>query len=282
MTGEPAPFTIGGGPALAGEADGDGAPIVLVHGLTATRRYVVHGSRVLPRHGLRAISYDARGHGESDPAPDGRGYSYDELAADLARVIDAQAGGRRPVLAGHSMGAHTIANLALSQSDTIAALVLIGPVALGNPASAESLAYWDGLAAGLERGGVDGFLAAYDSDLDPEWRETMLRITRDRLGHHRHPEAVARALREVPRSTPFSDAAELELLDLPALLVASHDEADPGHPYAVAEEWSQRLPRATLISEERGQSPLAWQGGQLSREIAAFCERPEVARELAT
>jgi hypothetical protein len=41
------------------------------------------------------------------------------------------------------------------------------------------------------------------------------------------------------------------------------------------------MPRASLISEEPGASPLAWQGGRLSREIAAFCERPEVAERLA-
>ena len=47
---------------------------------------------------------------------------------------------------------------------------------------------------------MEGFVEAYDEGLDPQWRETLLRITRDRLSLHRHPEAVARALREVPRS----------------------------------------------------------------------------------
>ena len=136
--------------------------------------------------------------------------------------------------------------------------------------------YWDGLADGLETGGVDGFLEAYDQGLDPDWRETMLRITRERLSLHRDPGAVAQALREVPRSRPFDDLSELELCEIPALVVASHDDADPGHPYAVAEQWAERLPHATLISEEEGASPLAWQGGKLSREIAAFCERDEV------
>jgi len=92
---------------------------------------------------------------------------------------------------------------------------------------------------------------------------------------------VARALRQVPRSSPFEGLAELEFLDLPALVVASHDEADPGHAYAIAAAWAERLPRASLISEEPGASPLAWQGGRLSREIAAFCERPQVAERLA-
>ena len=259
---------------------GEGPPIVLLHGLTASRRYVVHRSRVLPRSGMLTVAYDARGHGESDPAPPGGGYAYAELADDLGAVVDAVAGDRRCVLAGHSMGAHTLTAYALGAPDRVAAVVAIGPVFLGAAAAEETLAYWDRLAEGLERGGVEGFIAAYDHDLEPAWRETILRITRERLGLHRHPEAVARALREVPRSSPFESVAELEFLDLPALVVASHDEADPGHPYAVAEAWAERLPRASLVSEEPGSSPLAWQGGRLSREIAAFCERPEVAERL--
>jgi len=253
--------------------------MVLLHGLTATRRYVVHGSRSLERSGYRTLAYDARGHGESDPAADG--YGYEHLSADLAALIDQEGGGRRCVLAGHSMGAHTLTARALADPERVAALVIIGPVFLGNPIAEESMAYWDALADGLERGGVDGFIEAFDRDLDPEWRDTILRITRDRLGRHRHPEAVAHALREVPRSRPFDDLAELEFLDVPALVVASHDEADPGHPRAVAEAWAERLPRATLISEDPGASPLAWQGGRLSRAIAEFCERPEVAERLS-
>ena len=88
-------------------------------------------------------------------------------------------------------------------------------------------------------------------------------------------------MRQVPRDVPFDGLSELEFLDLPALVVASHDEADPGHPHSVAEAYAARLPRARMISEEPGQSPLAWQGGRLSREIAAFCEEPEVAGRLA-
>jgi len=46
---------------------------VLLHGLSATRRYVVMGSRTLERSGQQVIAYDARGHGHSAPAA-GRAY----------------------------------------------------------------------------------------------------------------------------------------------------------------------------------------------------------------
>ena len=73
------------GPAIRGECAGEGPPVVLCHGITATRRYVLHGSRALERAGHTVITYDARGHGESDPAPAGQGYGYPELVGDLER-----------------------------------------------------------------------------------------------------------------------------------------------------------------------------------------------------
>jgi pimeloyl-ACP methyl ester carboxylesterase len=93
-------------------------------------------------------------------------------------------------------------------------------------------------------------------------------VLRQRLAQHEHPEAVADALRAVPRSKPFASLDELGALDLPALVVASRDDADPGHPYALAQAYAEALPGARLVSEKPGQSPLAWQGGRLSRHIA--------------
>ena len=52
------------------------------------------------------------------------------------------------------------------------------------------------------------------------------------------------------------------------MVVASRDEADPGHPLAVGEAWARTIPGARLVVEEAGSSPIAWQGGQLSRVIA--------------
>ncbi|HEY6636928.1 MAG TPA: alpha/beta fold hydrolase [Solirubrobacterales bacterium] len=280
---EPRPFQVeSDGVRIAGEEVGEGPAIVLLHGLTATRRYLLHGSLTLPRRGYRLVSYDARGHGESSPASTGDGYGYPELTGDLAAVLADRCPGERPLLCGHSMGCHTAVAYGLDNADRVAALVLEGPVTLGIPATEEVLAAWDRLADGLERNGVEGFMEAYEADLsvDPSWRGTALRITRERMERHRHPEAVARALREVPRSQPFDGLAELETLDVPSLVVASYDEADPGHPYAMAEAWAEALPDARLVSEEPGKSPLAWQGGRLSRVIADFLEAPRVRARL--
>jgi len=268
----PAPFTAGQGLAIRGEAAGEGPPLVLCHGLTETRSGVVHGSRALERAGHRVISYDARGHGESDPAPSGEGYGYPELVGDLESVVETTVGGGPFVLAGSSMGAHTAVAYALRNPERLAGLVLVGPAYDGTVSEGE-LAYWDGLAETLERDGVDGFVEYIDQarDLDPAWRDTVLRFTRERMLRHRHLDAVGEALRQVPRSRPFGGLEALEALALPALVVASQDDADPGHPRAVAEAYAERLPLARLVGEAAGESPLAWQGGRLSRAIATFC-----------
>jgi pimeloyl-ACP methyl ester carboxylesterase len=267
----PRQFAVDG---LHGETAGEGSPIVLCHGLTATRRSVVHGSRLLERSGHRLVLYDARGHGDSDPASAGEGYDYPALTADLQRVVDSQAGADRVVVGGHSMGAHTAVAYALRNPDRVAALVAIGP-SYREPVGAQALEYWDGLADALEQDGVDGFVAYIDAhqETGPAWRDSVLRFTRERMLRHRRLDAVARALREVPRSEPFGSLAELARLEVPALVVASDDAADPGHPYAVAAAYAEALPQAELVSEAPGQSPLAWQGGRLSRAIAAFAAR---------
>lgn len=274
-------FGTGDGPVIRGEAVGEGPPIVLCHGITATRQSVIHGSRRLERAGHTVIAYDARGHGESDPAPAGVGYGYPELRGDLGTVTESEAGGGRVVLAGHSMGAHTIVGFALGDPDRVAGLVAIGPTYQGK-VEPESLRYWDGLSAALEEGGVDGFVSYIDrfQGIDPRWRESVLRFTRERMERHRHLGALVAALHEVPRSRPFETMAELEALAVPTLVVASHDAADPGHPYAVAQDYAGRIPGARMVSEPEGQSPLAWQGGRLSREIEAFCAEPQVRERL--
>ena len=241
---------------------GEGTPVVLLHGLTATHRYVVMGSRSLERSGHRVIAYDARGHGRSDPAEP---YDYPTLAADLERVLD-ERGIDRALLAGASMGAHTLLRFALDRPERALALVVITPAydPAGFPGD---LVRWDALADGLERGGVEGFVAAYGPITGP-WAETTEKVLRQRLSLHEHPEAVAQALRQVPRSRPFERMEELAALTMPVTIVASRDEADPGHPRSVGEAYAEAIPNARLVVEDEGSSPIAWQGGQLSKVIA--------------
>ncbi len=273
-------------------APGDSArtPIVLLHGLTATRRYVVMGSRLLERSGYRVVAYDARGHGRSAPAPSSDAYGYARLARDLEAVLDALKL-PRATLAGASMGAHTAVRFALSHPERVTALGLVtpafDPAALaGAPGGTSDVPDGavvtpegdrDVLARALREGGVEGFVRAYDFSTVPiAWRETVERVVRQRLGSHAHPAAVADAMEVVSRSRPFESFAELGALTVPTVVVASRDEVDPGHPLAVAERYAAAVPGATLVVEDGGppvRSPLAWQGGQLSRVLVELLGR---------
>jgi pimeloyl-ACP methyl ester carboxylesterase len=252
--------------ALLGEQAGNGVPVVLLHGLTATRRYVVMGSRLLERSGYRVVAYDARGHGRSGAPAERKAYTYEHLRADLQAVLDA-AGFERALLAGASMGAHTALSLALRRPERVRALCLITPSF--DPSAHADLSRWDALARGLREGGIEGFVSAYGLDAVPErWRATVEKVLHQRLSQHADLGAVADALEAVPRSRPFEDMHELERVAAPTIVVASRDEADPGHPQAVAERYAQAIPGARLVLEDEGASPIAWQGGALSRLIA--------------
>jgi pimeloyl-ACP methyl ester carboxylesterase len=261
---------------LGGEESGAGHPIVLLHGLSATRRYVVMGSRILERGGHRVIAYDARGHGRSAPAR-GRAYGYEHLTADLRAVLD-RVGVERAVIAGASMGAHTAVRFALESPDRVAALALITPsYDPTQPRVEDELRRWDALAQGLRSGGVEGFVQAYDlASVAEAWRATIETVLRQRLSAHEHPEAVADALEVVPRSRPFEDVRQLGSIQVPSVVLASRDEADPGHPLEVGERYARAIPDADLVVEDAGppaRSPIAWQGGRLSRVLADLMTR---------
>ena len=62
---------------------------------------------------------------------------------------------------------------------------------------------------------MDGFVEAY-GDEDPEkWKDTLRTVLRQRLGAHEHPDAVADALRVVPRSRPFAARDDLTRIAVP-------------------------------------------------------------------
>ena len=92
---------------IAGDAWGDpnGPLVILQHGGGQTRHAWKNVGEILGNAGFFAVSFDARGHGDSDWAPDGR-YGQDVMVEDLKSVV-AALGQRRPALVGASMGGGT-------------------------------------------------------------------------------------------------------------------------------------------------------------------------------
>ena len=96
-----------GGVTLAADTWGEpGSPlVVLLHGGGQTRHAWKQTGSTLAARGYYVIAYDARGHGDSDWAPDGE-YGLDAVVADLQCIIR-HVGGGPAALVGASMGGGT-------------------------------------------------------------------------------------------------------------------------------------------------------------------------------
>ena len=110
LPGTPNPMHVwegAGGVRIAGDSWGDpsGPLVLLQHGGGQTRHAWKGAGEKLGSAGYYAVAFDARGHGDSDWAPDGR-YGQDVMVEDLKCVVSAL-GNRRPVLVGASMGGGT-------------------------------------------------------------------------------------------------------------------------------------------------------------------------------
>jgi pimeloyl-ACP methyl ester carboxylesterase len=107
---------------------GEGDPVVLVHGFASTKEvnWVQPGwVTTLTRAGRRVIALDNRGHGRSTKFYAPAEYHTQIMAADVGALIEHLGLGRADVM-GYSMGARIGAFLALRQPERVRALILGG------------------------------------------------------------------------------------------------------------------------------------------------------------
>jgi pimeloyl-ACP methyl ester carboxylesterase len=112
---------------LIGMGQGDGRPLVLLHGLFGQASNFGAVQKTLAAQGRRVLALDLRNHGTS---PHAAMTSYAEIAADVAETLVAEGAVPADVL-GHSMGGKVAMVLALTRPDLVARLVVadIAPVA---------------------------------------------------------------------------------------------------------------------------------------------------------
>jgi len=95
--------------------------VLLVHCWTADQddwHYQVHDLLARYGHDIRLITWDHRGHGKSDPAPE-PDCTIANLARDLGQVVDELAPDGPLVIAGHSIGGMTICALPEERPDLV-------------------------------------------------------------------------------------------------------------------------------------------------------------------
>ncbi|GGX71102.1 alpha/beta fold hydrolase [Streptomyces anandii] len=106
-----------------GPRDGDGVPLVFVHGWTADRHRWDHQLDHFSA-GRRVVRLDLRGHGESGGAGS---RTIEAAAADVVALLD-HLKIERCVLVGHSMGGMIAQTIALAQPERVESLVLVGSI----------------------------------------------------------------------------------------------------------------------------------------------------------
>jgi pimeloyl-ACP methyl ester carboxylesterase len=116
------------GIAIAYLDEGDGEPVVLVHGFASTKEvnWLNPGwVSTLTKAGRRVIALDNRGHGASDKPGDPAAYHSAVMAEDVRALLDHLDIPRADVM-GYSMGARISAFLARAHSARVRSLVLGG------------------------------------------------------------------------------------------------------------------------------------------------------------
>ena len=101
--------------------EGEGQPIVLVHGLASTRRIWDLVAPLIARN-FNVLALDQRGHGDSHKPTEG--YDFQTVATDLNGFLDALEI-KNPVLVGHSWGGNVIVQHAVSYPEVAVGLCLI-------------------------------------------------------------------------------------------------------------------------------------------------------------
>jgi len=111
------------------EVDGEGEPIVFIHGLGATS-HVWYAQREVLSKQFRVVVYDRSGCGLS--APSGEGYSIQAWSEELVGLLD-DLGVSTAVVVGHSLGSTVAMHFAATHPERTRALVLAGGEAVLSP-----------------------------------------------------------------------------------------------------------------------------------------------------
>lgn len=258
------------GVGLEVEVRGQGPALVLVHGFGGAKEdFSDHLDELAAGH--RVITFDHRGHGESDAPEHADAYSLDRLATDVVAVADAL-GIDRFRLLGHSMGGMVARRLVLARPDRVEALVLMdtspGPVPGMDPDIIEL-----GAQLALDQG-MDELKRVMDA-FSPLGTPAYERLISEREGYQEFCDAKWAALSPVMWATLIREIRDqpdefgaLVTVGCPTLvLVGDQDEPFVAASHAMA----ATVPDARIVVvPDAGHSPQFENGDDWLRALCEF------------
>lgn len=249
---------------LAVEEAGTGPPLLLVHGLGGSKEDLTEHFDTLARR-ARVVTFDHRGHGESDKPDSADAYSFDRLAADTLMVADAL-GLDSFRLLGYSMGGMVARKLVLAVSERVDGMVFMSTAAAAPPALDPELVR---LAAALivEPGGKDQLRDLLD-DADALGSEAGRRVEAERPGYKEFGDYKWRVLSPVGWATLVvelvSQPDELHRLRevrCPVLVTVGEQDAtflEPSRAIAAAVPGAHYVEIADAGHAPQFENPAAW------------------------
>jgi 2-hydroxymuconate-semialdehyde hydrolase len=270
---------IDGGLALNVLEQGQGPPVVLVHGLPSNAYDWGELPARLAALGHRVVAYDRIGYGYSSrPVGDHEHYTYASNASDLAALLDAL-GIEQAALVGWSYGGAVAQSLALVYPGRVTRLVLVGSV---GPALAERPL---DLMGRVERSALAWPLLVWIRSLPPLRRAVVRTSVADAFsgtsaipaGWVERTDAMLRLpgtldayVTELHRGRP--EELRPEKIFVPSLVV--HGSDDRLVAASVGTDLARRLPRSEELAVARGSHMLpVTHPDLLARQIDDFLSR---------
>jgi pimeloyl-ACP methyl ester carboxylesterase len=218
------------GIAIEYQDGGQGSPVLLGHGYSATG-HMWDGQRAALGDHYRIISWDMRGHGQTESPSDPAQYSAALTVADMCALLR-HCGIERAVVGGLSLGGYVSLAFYLAHPEMVRALVICdsGP----GYRNAEARAAWNARAyeraAELEAKGLDALAGR-----SREMREAM--------GHHASAQGLAHAARGMLAQEGSAVIDGLATIKVPTLIIVG----DQDQPFlAPCEYMAKKIPGARL------------------------------------
>ena len=236
---------------------GLGSPVLLGHGYSATGR-MWDGQRAALGDHYRVVSWDMRGHGQTESPKDPAQYSTALIVADM-RALLRHCGIERAVVGGLSLGGYVSLAFHLAHPEMVRALVICdsGP----GYRNAEARAAWNTRAheraAELESKGLDALAGR-----SREMREAM--------GHHASAQGLAHAARGMLAQEGSEVIDSLGSIRVPTLVIVG----DQDQPFlAPCEYMAKKIPGARLeVIPNAGHSSNLDQPAIFNRVLSSFLQ----------
>jgi pimeloyl-ACP methyl ester carboxylesterase len=236
------------------EVHGEGPPLLLSHGYSATCR-MWDGQIAAFRDRYKVIVWDMRGHGQSDYPTDPAAYSEALTVADMAAVLDACTA-PSAIIAGLSLGGYMTLAFHLRHSDRCRALMLFdtGP-GFRKDAARET---WNRSAR------------ARADDLDARGLAALGTSDEVRMSQHRSASGLAGAARGMLTQDNANVITSLETIAVPTLVLAGANDTNF---LAATDYMAAKIPGARkVIIPDAGHAANLHQPVAFNRAVAEFLD----------